>query len=120
MTTPVALVRRYLDAMAARDWDTLRATLASDVVRRGPFNDDFHSRDEYVAFLARTFAWMQDYTLDVARVWGTDERVCAELAETVTLDGRRLRTDEAIVFEITGPTITRVSVFLRQSYEPTQ
>jgi len=110
-----ALVRRYLDAMVGHEWDELAATMTVDVVRRGPFQDDYHGRDVYVEFLRATFGWMQDYEMGVDRVWGDRDRVCAELAETVTIDGHRLRTEEAIVFELTDGLIATVSVYLRQS-----
>ena len=109
------LVRSYLDAMVARRWDELATTLAPDVVRLGPFQDDIRGREEYVTFLRRTFDWMQDYEMDVARVWGDDERVCAELAETVTVDGDRRRTDEALVFVLADGLIARVAIYLRRS-----
>jgi limonene-1,2-epoxide hydrolase len=107
--------------MVARDWDGVAATLAPDVVRNGPYRDDFHGRDDYVAFLRSMFEWMQDYEMRVARVWADDGRVCAELSETVTLEGKRLRTDEAIVCDVdeARDVITRVQVFLQQSYDPT-
>jgi hypothetical protein len=45
--------------------------------------------------------------------------VVAELSETVTIDGARLETPEALVFDV-GPDgrIARVAVFLRQSFTP--
>lgn len=107
--------------MEARDWVGLRATLAPDVVRNGPYRDDYTEADAYVAFLRSMFEWMVDYALRVARVWDDGAgRACAELSETVTLDGKRLRTDEAIVFDVdvVAGVITRVQVFLQQSYEP--
>jgi len=117
MTEPasVQLVHRYLEALVHQDWNEVRDTLAPDVVRLGPYNDDYTDRDAYIKFLEQTFAWMQDYSMDIARVWGTADRACAELAETVTIDGTRLRTDEAIVFEVHDGQIARVQVFLRQS-----
>jgi hypothetical protein len=105
--------------MEARDWDGLAATLATAVVRNGPYRDDFHGRDDYVAFLRKTFGWMQDYELVVARIWGDAEgTVCAELSETVAIDGARLRTDEAVVFDVVHGAIERVQVFLQRSYTP--
>ena len=109
------VVRGYLDAMVARDWPGVAATLAPGVERFGPYQDDVRGRDEYVEFLRATFDWMQGYTMDVTRIWGSDDRVCAELAETVTIDGERLRTEEALVVELAGGIITRVAIYLRSS-----
>ena len=113
--TSIARAREYLAALVARDWVAVRATLADDVTRHGPYNDDVTGADDYVAFLERTFADLQDYEMQIAAVWGHEDRVCAELAETVMIGGRRLRTDEAIVFELADKAIRRVSVFLRRS-----
>jgi len=112
-------VRRYLDSLAARDWDQVRSTLASDVVRRGPYRDDYRGADDYARFLQHTIDALADYRLDIRAVWGSEEGVVAELAEEASVDGRRLRTDEAIVFRFDGTgQIAEVSVFLQRSYEP--
>ena len=105
----------YLDALRGTDWDRLRALLAPDVVRHGPYGDDFTDRDAYVAFLADTFATLGDYELDVHRSFGDGTRTCVELAETATVGGTRLRTEEAVVFTVTRDVITEVSVYLRRS-----
>ncbi len=113
------VVERYLQCMVANDWDGLAKTLRPDVVRKGPYRDDFDGRDAYVEFLKATFAWMRDYDMQVVRMFGDGAgRVCVELAETVTLDGARLRTDEAIVFDVHDDLIARVQVFLQRSYDP--
>ncbi len=44
-------VRRYLDALAAHDWDALAATLAPDVHRIGPYGDVYDGREPYAQFL---------------------------------------------------------------------
>ena len=109
--------------MQANDWDGLAATLHSDVLRNGPYRDDFRGRDAYVEFLRSIFAWMRDYELTIARSFGEVSAdgsgcVCVELAETVTIDEARLRTDEAIVFDLRDGLISRVQVFLQRSYDP--
>ena len=111
-----AIVRRYLDAIVKRDWELLASVLAADVVREGPYGDNFEGREPYVAFLRDTFAKLDGYEMNVARLWGTDDLACAELTETVMVGGKTLRTDEAIVFEVAGETITRVRVFLQKSH----
>lgn len=103
------VVERYLDALTAHDWDRLRACLADDVVRVGPYNDEYRGRDAYAAFLEGLMPTLPGYSMDVARVTYVDGRALAELCETVG----GLRTDEAIVFDIADGFITRVDVFIK-------
>jgi limonene-1,2-epoxide hydrolase len=105
----------YLDALGRQDWTALRRLLAPGVVRRGPYGDDFHDREAYLAFLAETFAVLTDYELDVHRHITDGDRTCVELAETATLGDRRVRTEEAVIFDVAGGLITGVRVFLQRS-----
>ena len=105
----------YLGALRAQDWDALRALLAPDVVRHGPYGDHFTDRDTYVAFLIETFAELGDYEMEVHRVFGAADRVCVELAETATIGDQRLRTEEAVVFAVHDGLIREVRVFLQRS-----
>lgn len=105
----------YLAALRAQDWDALREHLAPDVVRHGPYGDDFTGRDAYVSHLAEIFATLGDYELDVHRRFGDATRTCVELAETATVGELRLRTEEAIVFSVADGRITEVRVFLQRS-----
>ena len=91
MDRSVAVVEEYLRSLVDHDWEGLSGTLAPDVVRRGPYLDDFQGAEAYVAMLSSTLPALVDYELEVARVWGDGEgRVCAELSETVTINGARL------------------------------
>jgi ketosteroid isomerase-like protein len=116
----VAVVSRYLETMVAHDWDGLAACLAPDVVRLGPYGDDFHGVDEYVPFLRRTLESLDGYVMRVDRVSAVGpDVVLAELSETVSVDGSRLETPEALVFDLTGDgRIARVAIFLRRSFQP--
>jgi limonene-1,2-epoxide hydrolase len=105
----------YLDALRRQDWAALHATLDPDVARHGPYGDDVTGRDAYVEFLTRTFTMLGDYELEVHRTFGTEGRVCVELAETATVGEERLRTEEAVVFAVDGAAITEVRVFLQRS-----
>ena len=105
----------YLDALRRQDWDALRVYLAPDVVRHGPYGDDFADRDAYVAYLADTFSMLGDYEIELHRRVGDSDRVCVELAETATVGDQRLRTEEAVVFAVTDGLITQVRVFLQRS-----
>jgi len=117
------MVRQYLDAMVAHDWETLRACLTDDVERLGPYGDDYHGVDEYVPFLRATIEALEGYVMRVDRVVASRESgdaiVLAELSETVTLDGTRLETPEALVFDLAPDhRIARVQIFLRKSFTP--
>lgn len=111
------VVRRFLASMAAHDWSTAAACVADDVERVGPYGDTYRGRDTYVAFLSRLMPTLQDYSMEVHRVTA-DERasvVTAELTETMTWDGRRVVTPEALVFDLDGDgRIIRLQVFLQQ------
>ncbi|MGZ6952962.1 MAG: nuclear transport factor 2 family protein [Acidimicrobiia bacterium] len=109
------VVDRYLAALAAQDWDALRRSVTDDIVREGPYRDDVEGGDAYVAFLRDTFTMLGDYVLEIHRRFVDDERTCVELAETATVDGKRLLTEEAVVFATTDGRISGVRVFLQRS-----
>lgn len=116
----VAVVRRYLDTMVAHDWEGLAACLAPDIERLGPYGDDYHGVDEYMPFLRSTLESLDGYEMRVDRVTAAgSDVVLAELSETVTLDGSRLETPEALVFDLAADgRIARVAIFLRRSFTP--
>jgi ketosteroid isomerase-like protein len=116
----VSIVRRYLDTMVAHDWEGLAACLSPDIVRLGPFGDDYHGVDAYVPFLRQTLESLDGYGMRVDRVVAAgSDVVLAELSETVTIDGARIETPEALVFDLTPDgRIARVAIFLRGSITP--
>lgn len=116
----VAVVLEYLGTMVDHDWEGLAACLAPDVVRLGPYGDDYRGVDDYVAFLRTTLESLEGYAMRVDRVIAAAPTVVlAELSETVTIDGARLETPEAIVFDLAPDgRIARVAVFLRRSFTP--
>ena len=104
------IVERYLDALTGHDWDALRQCLADDVVRVGPYNDEYRGRDAYVDFLAGLMPKLPGYSMEVTRVTYVDRLAFAELAETVA----GTRTDEVLVFEVTDDDrIARIDVFIK-------
>ena len=105
--TPI--VERYLAALTSHDWDGLRGCLDEDVVRIGPYNDEFRGRDAYVDFLSSLMPTLPGYSMDVQRVTYIDDLAFAELSETVA----GVRTDEALVFEFRGDRIARVDVYIK-------
>lgn len=103
------IVERYLEALTRHDWSALRECLRDDVVRVGPYNDEYVGRDAYVDFLSSLMPTLPGYSMDVHRVTYVDDLAFAELAETVA----GVRTDEALVFEITDDRIARVDVYIK-------
>jgi ketosteroid isomerase-like protein len=114
----VTVVRCYLDTMVARDWAGLVACLHPDIVRLGPYGDDYHGTDAYVPFLRATIESLEGYLMRVDRVVATGASVVlAELSETVTIDGAALETPEALVFDLAPDgRIARVAIYLRRSF----
>jgi len=120
VTTPdeaVAVAARFFDRMGHLDWEAMGACVAEDVYRVGPYRDQKAGREDYQRFLAETIEALDDYHLDVQRIWSDGTHVVAQLSETLTMEGRPRRTDEAIVLDI-GPDglIARVEVYLQKGY----
>lgn len=116
-TGAIGLATRFFDCMAAGEWDAMAECVAPDVTRVGPYRDMKTGRPEYRDFLAETISALDGYGMDVQRIWSDGERVVAQLSETLTVDGRARRTDEAIVLDL-GPDglIARVEVYLQRGY----
>jgi ketosteroid isomerase-like protein len=103
------IVERYLGALTTHDWSELRDCLSSDVVRVGPYNDEYRV-DAYVEFLSKLMPTLPDYSMAIGRVTYTERLAFAELSETVG----GVRTDEALVFELADDgRIARVDVFIK-------
>jgi hypothetical protein len=109
------VVRRYLEGLRDHDWAIVHATLAPDVERIGPYRDVYIGRDKYSRFLEETIEALAGYELVVDRIVPVGSTVLVELAETVDDDGARLRTQEAVVFDVSAGLIARVAVYLQSS-----
>ncbi len=109
------VVQRYLDGLAAADWDAVSACLAPDVERIGPYRDIYRGRREYAEFLQNTVSALSGYELVIAGMIADGDRVAVELSETVDDGDARLHTDETIVFDVAGGLIARVAVYLQTS-----
>jgi ketosteroid isomerase-like protein len=109
------VVERYLAALPTADAAAIAATLAPDIERIGPYRDVYRGRDEYAAYLAATIRSLGNYELVVARIHAEGPIVTVELSETVDDGDARLRTDEAVVFDVRDALIARVAVFLQTS-----
>ncbi len=109
------VVQRYLDGLAAADWDKLTACLAPDVERIGPYRDGFRGQAEYAEFLQNTISALSGYELVIAGMIADGNRVAVELSETVDDGDGRLHTDETVLFDVTDGLISRVAVYLQTS-----
>ncbi len=91
--------------------------MAGEVLRHGPFGDDFEGAADYLSFLQRTMPSLPGYNMDIDRVTGLDDgRAMVELRETVHVEAGPLVTHECLVFAV-GPEglLEEISVYLRQA-----
>lgn len=112
-----AAVERYLECLAAHNWDGLAATIADDgLTRDGPFCDRIEGKQRYVAFLRDIVPSLKGYQLKVQRVSHVSDRLCyVELSETVEVDGVLTEYPECILFERDEDgLISHVSVFMKR------
>ncbi|WP_142274372.1 nuclear transport factor 2 family protein [Mycobacterium scrofulaceum] len=115
--TEVGVVERYLECLAAHDWDGLAATIADDgLVREGPFCDVVEGKQRYVAYLRKVLTNLSGHRLDVQRVSHVDARLSyVELTEAFEIDGVTRRWPECILFgRGDDGRIRHVSVFFKQ------
>jgi hypothetical protein len=117
VTEVTGVVERYLDCLAAHDWDGLAATIADEgLVREGPFCDVVEGKQHYVAYLRKVLTNLEGHRLQVQRVSHVDGRLSyVELTEAFEIDGARAAWPECILFEQGDDgLISRVSVFFKQ------
>jgi hypothetical protein len=110
-------VERYLECMAAHDWDGLAGTIADEGLSRdGPFCDRVEGKQRYVDFLRGVITSLDGYQLKVRRVSHVSDRVSfVELSETFGVNGVLTTYPECILFERDGDgLISQVSVFMKQ------
>ncbi len=113
----VGVVERYLDCLAAHDWDGLADTIADEgLTREGPFCDLVEGKQHYVAYLRKVLTQLKDHRLDVKRVSHVNTRVSfVELTESFEIDGAPAAWPECLLFEQNDDgLISHVSVFFKQ------
>ncbi|MGO9382810.1 MAG: nuclear transport factor 2 family protein [Mycobacterium sp.] len=110
-------VERYLECLAAHDWDGLAATIADEgLTREGPFCDVVEGKRHYVAYLRKVLTDLMGHRVEVQRVSHVNSRVSyVELTETFEIDGVPATWPECILFEQGNDgLISHVSVFFKQ------
>jgi hypothetical protein len=111
-------VERFFAHLSARDWESLRADLAPEVERIGPFGDRVAGRDAYLAMLAE--AVPADYGNDVHRVtYAPDGRAAfARVTEHLGYPDIALHLEEAYLFGLDEHgVVTRVEVFWQTPHD---
>jgi hypothetical protein len=117
MGTHGRVVERYLECLAAHDWDGLADTIADEgLIREGPFCDVVEGKAHYVAYLHKVCTNLQGHRLEVRRVSHVDSEISyAELSETFEIDSVATTWPECILFEQDDDgLISHVSVFFKQ------
>jgi len=110
------VVERYFAAMMDHDWAALRACLADDFSRDGPYPEHaWRGPDEYVAFVSGLLPGLRNHGVEVTRITGDGDVVHAELTETVELEGRQSTVRLATAFDMAPDgRIRHVEVFVRR------
>ena len=104
-------MERFLDRMVAHDWEAMAACVTDDIVRVGPFGDEYRGKDEYVAFISDLMPQLGGYAMKVDRVVYTQRVAMAELTESV--DGTE--TPESLVFDLADDgRIARISIYIQR------
>lgn len=109
-------MQTYLEAVAAQDWPTAEGCLAPDVVRIGPFGDEFRDRDPYLRYLRDLMPKLPGYDMRIHRVVAAagSRTVMAELAETVGIGPDARTTPECLVFDLDGAgRIARIAIYIQ-------
>jgi SnoaL-like domain len=111
------VVERYLECLAAHDWDGLATTIADEgLTREGPFCDVVEGKQHYVAYLRKICTNLKGHRLEVQRVSHVSSGVSyVELSESFEIDGAPATWPECILFEQGDDgLISHVSVFFKQ------
>jgi SnoaL-like domain len=113
---PETVVLRYLDRMVAHDWAAMTECLHPDVVRVGPFGDEYTRRSPYVEYLSGLLPTLANYDLTIERTVAEESVVLVQLTESMEFDGSMDVTREVLVFE-TDPSglIARIDIFIQRS-----
>jgi hypothetical protein len=113
---PETVVLRYLDRMVAHDWAAMTECLHPDVVRVGPFGDEYTPRGPYVEYLSGLLPTLVNYDLAIERTVAEQSLVLVQLTESMEFDGSTDVTREVLVFE-TDPAglITRIDIFIQRA-----
>jgi hypothetical protein len=113
---PETVVLRYLDRMVAHDWAAMTECLHPDVVRVGPFGDEYTPRRPYVQYLSGLLPTLVNYDLTIERTIAEQSVVLVQLTESMEFDGSMDVTHEVLVFETDlAGLITHIDIFIQRA-----
>jgi hypothetical protein len=116
--TSNGVVERYFDRLVAHDFDGVAATLTDDIERVGPFGDVKSGLGEYLVFLADLMPRLPGYSMDVHRVVYSEGIGLAEITETIEIDGAKIPTPEALVFDLADDgRISKIQIYIQRLNE---
>jgi hypothetical protein len=103
--------------MAQMNWGGVAACLSDDVLRRGPYGDDYEGVQAYMSFLERTIPSLPGYRMDIDRISAIDDqRAMAEIRETIDLEDGPLVTYESIVLDVDPQgRLKEICIYIRQA-----
>jgi hypothetical protein len=113
---PETVVLRYLDRMVAHDWAAMTECLHPNVVRVGPFGDEYTPRRPYVQYLSGLLPTLVNYDLTIERTIAEQSVVLVQLTESMEFDGSMDVTHEVLVFETDlAGLITHIDIFIQRA-----
>src|SRR4051812_25700605 len=110
----IEIATQFFTRIGAKDWKGLTPYVSPSIERVGPWGDQFKGREPYLRFLTETVDAMEQYSLDLQRVFSDGTHTVAQLSETWLMDGKLVTYDQAIVVNIDqNGLVERVACYLQ-------
>jgi ketosteroid isomerase-like protein len=120
--TPLELMRRYLDAAHAGDFETAYDFFADDILfhipGRGPFAGDHRGKQAAIDYITRARALSEGgkVELELIDTLSSGDRVAFMLRERFHVDGWVVDIRRCNVYRVAGEKIVEVSIFEADQY----
>ena len=120
---PTEVMRRYVDAMRAGDWDAGMAFFHEDIVIRIPgrsrFAGEHRGRRAAVDYIRSAIALTEGHEIEVELVnmLASDERVALMVRERFGRDEGTLEIRRVNVYRVAGEKIVEIAIFEGEQYE---
>ena len=110
-------VAQYIDGMNDHDWTAVRASLADEFVRIGPFPEHvFTDPDAYTQFLADLLPTIEDHTIDVVRVDTVGDVSYVTIREQLRRDGTDVDSYLILACDLAPDgRLARIEAFIRRT-----